>query len=284
MLLVDPSVAHFAWEAIIGSRIRQGWGWLLGTSTQFVRAADVLPREPTGLGGWSSASIQIVARAGLATEAWNSTKNAVIRSVETFRAVPTASNRRSAPDAALRVLHLIGRARRGASGSVFSIGGQGSNLGELVNIDRLPLSDTMIVVIQEEPAERVRRLDVDREQAADARDWAAQVFRAGAHTVIFIPAMPLALAEQSIGAMAAKLSVSQAPDVWCMIEAARAARGVVSRFKGNRGNASASAPGPGDGSATRADDLRELAMEITLFTRSEELQPLDFTVAKGPVR
>jgi len=192
LLFINPAIALYPWEAIIGSWEIRGWRQVLRflrRFAEFVRPGDVLPRVPRGLAEWSSASIRVLSRPGLATAAWKSTTGVDVRVVETLRA---------SSDSALRVLHLIGRARRGTSGSVFSVGGQGSHLGEMVSIDELPLSDTAIVIVQEEPAERLRRLDVDREQAADARDWAAQVFRAGAHTVIFIPAMPFALAEQSV--------------------------------------------------------------------------------------
>ena len=266
LLFIDPAAARYAWEAIIGSRAERGWRRLFGRSPELVRAGDMLPRVPTGFKEWSTASIYVVARSGLATiAAWRNT------SVET-QVAPTLA---AFPGSALRVLHLVGRARRGASGSVFSVGGQGSNLGELVRIDRLPLSETAIVVVQEEPAERLRRLDVDREQTADARDWAAQVFRAGAHTVIFIPAMPLTLAERSIAALARKFNASRPPDVWRLIDAARAVRREVTLYIASRAEQREVGLESAFDATARYRDLRELAMEITLFSRSRDFHVMN---------
>jgi hypothetical protein len=229
----------------------------------FPRLADPLPRAPEGIANWKRASTRVVARRGLGSSAWSGD----VRQYESMQ--PSSS---SPP---LRVIHLIGRARRGTSGTVFSIGGQGSDLGELVNIDRLPLSSAAIVVVQEEPAERLRRLDIDREQTADAREWAYQVFRAGAQTVIFLPAMPLDIAEQSVAAMAGKLATSNAPDLWDLIEAVRSARRAITRFRPDRLGGRAAALVSGLNKVARREAKCELAMDITLFTRVDNFEMPD---------
>jgi hypothetical protein len=260
---IEPSLARYAWEAIIAFSGRGLLDRALRRSIQPVRTGEPLPRMPEGFTAWNTASTRIVARHGHSNDVWTSSGGIDVRVLQGMP-IPQLPP--------LRVLHLIGRARRGTSGPVFSVGGLGGDLGELISIDRLPLSISAIVVVQEEPAERLRRIDIDREQTADARDWAAQVFRAGAQTVIFVPAMPLEVAGRTIGALARKLNRPKAPNVWRLIEAVGTARRAVVRFRPEPGGQREAALTAGLDDAARKQAQLELAMEITLFTRAEEFQ------------
>jgi hypothetical protein len=194
----------------------------------------------------------------------------------------------STSDRAARVLHLIGSARWGSSGPLFALQAQGNQPAALISIDNLPLAAAAIVIVQEEPAERLRRLDVDREQTAAARGWAAQIFRAGAETVILMPAAPIELSEQMITAFAHRLWVPSmlevwrarsprvltAPEFWQLADAVRAARGAISQFR----PPTASEPTEGHTAIdtdSLAETMKELAMEITIFSRSRFLSSVN---------
>ena len=149
------------------------------------------------------------------------------------------------------MLHLIGRARRGASGAIFSIRGQGSDLGELVSIGQLPLSSAAIVIVQEEPAERLRRLDVDREQTGDARDWAAQVFLAGAQTGDLRAGYASRRGRAGRLRDGAQAQRAEAPDAWRLVEAVRVARSTVVSFRRDAPRAAALTAGLDDAARKR---------------------------------
>jgi hypothetical protein len=262
-LSTDVPTAGFAWEALLSLAHRRAWACF-----HYVREGSALPKPPSGIAQWRNAGVYVVSRAAAfnpAHDAWTipGSPGAVGGGEE----VPGANS-------PLRVLHLVGRARSGASGPVFSVGRREGGLGEAIGIDALPLADAAIVLIQEEPAERLRRLDIDRQQSADARGFAAEVFRAGAHTVILVPGMPVALSWGTIRALAGKIAGEQAPDLWRTVSAARAARQAVLDFKPRRqARHAALVTGMDDDAVT--DALRELALEITVFTRSEHFAAED---------
>ena len=141
---------------------------------------------------------------------------------------------------------------------------------------------------QEEPVERLRRLDVDRRQTADARAWAVDAFAAGARTVILVPAMPVQIATMVIeaigrstpisGGIAARLPVMQAitrfrdaddHSLWTILRGVSRARERVMRFKPPtlEDDNTDLRGGLDDAAVTAA--LNELALEITVFTRSK---------------
>jgi hypothetical protein len=265
-LALDRGLVGYPWEALMSIRSRNWFSWAMGTSLDFVRCGEPLPRQPAGLEAWSSAAVQVVSRYGLDKEFWPASSGIQVRAQELPSGFTTAP---------LRVLHLIGRTRRGSSGAVFSISSNNGDLDGLVSIDRLPLQNAAVVIVQEEPVERLRRLDVDREQTADGRDWVGQVFHAGAQTAIFIPAMPQKAAEVTIGAIAHELHRPEAPDIWCVLEALRAARRAVMTFGPRQAGAHWRALA-GDLTGDALKEARiELALDITLFARAREFQPSD---------
>jgi hypothetical protein len=211
----------------------------------FLRAAPRLPKDPSGVQAWSEARVDL--RAG-------------VNLITTF-GLCWWDGKRGAPKEQddLRVLHLIGRVRRGAHGVLFTH----FSGAQPVRVSDLPLSRAAIVIVQEEPVGRLQRLDVDREQTADTREFAGELFAAGAHTVVLIPAMPLELAMSAIRVMSAEWDRSDAPTLWRLVSGVSAARRRIYRYK----------PASDEWDRTQAGDpasaINELAMEVTLFARHQ---------------
>ncbi len=72
------------------------------------------------------------------------------------------------------------------------------------------------------PGETGSRYDTERRDTADLRGWAADVFRAGAATVIMLPSMDPELAEAVLKEIASRIRKGMTPDA--VHEAVRAAR------------------------------------------------------------
>jgi hypothetical protein len=111
------------------------------------------------------------------------------------------------------------------------------------------------------PAETGSRFDTERRDAADLRGWAADVFRAGAATVIMLPSLEPKLAEAVLAVIASRVRKGITPDA--VHEAVRAARARI----GTRVQPAAPAGDPHEDSAATAERLVEQALDVCLFRR-----------------
>ena len=258
-LTVDQTLEHYAWEAPFNLAVRSG---LVRDSLQFIRSSHPVP-EPSGREEWAAGFVHVTCRSGLGDmleRAWSRIGSPIsVNASGSF--LPPA-------DAPLRVLHLVGWSTSTASGPTFSIERPiGPKAPVPVSIYGLYL-DPAVVIVQEEPVERIRRLDVDREQTAQTRAWAAKLFREGAqHTVILIPALPLSLARRVVETIARGFRGSSPPEMFKLLSVVTTARRSITSFR-----PTAAGPDATDLRAGMETDelkmaLRELSLEITVFSR-----------------
>jgi hypothetical protein len=113
------------------------------------------------------------------------------------------------------------------------------------------------------PTESGSRFDTERRDAADLRGWAADLFRAGAATVISLPSLDPALAEAVLQAIASALRKEIAPaTVHAAVRAARVRIGTWSE------PAAARAGDPPESGAVPAERRVEQALDVCLFRRA----------------
>jgi hypothetical protein len=113
------------------------------------------------------------------------------------------------------------------------------------------------------PAWSGSRFDTERRDAADLRGWAADLFRAGAATVISLPSLHPVLAEAVLQAIASALQHEITPDtVHAAVRAARVRIGKWSR------PAAAGAGDPPEYGAVPAKRRVEQALDVCLFRRA----------------
>jgi hypothetical protein len=109
---------------------------------------------------------------------------------------------------------------------------------------------------------------VDREQTAEARAWSTELFYAGEQTVILIPTLPVALARRVTEIVARELRGTAAPDLFQLLGLVRNVRGKIFSFR----PPSSGPDTPDLRAGMKANELsaalRELSLEVTLFTRS----------------
>jgi hypothetical protein len=107
------------------------------------------------------------------------------------------------------------------------------------------------------------RFDTERRDAADLRGWAADLFRAGAATVISLPSLDPALAEAVLQTIASALRKEIALDtVHAAVRAARVRIGIWSQ------PAAAPAGDPPESGAVPAERRVEQALDVCLFRRA----------------
>jgi hypothetical protein len=118
-----------------------------------------------------------------------------------------------------------------------------------------------LVIVLGAPAETGSRFDTERRDAADLRGWAADVFRAGAATVISLPSLHPKLAEAVLQAMASRISAGITPHaVHEAVGAARARIGTWAQPAPPRGD-------PHEGGAAPDERPVEQALDVCLFRR-----------------
>jgi hypothetical protein len=255
LLIVDRSLAPYPWEALISVHF-SGW---LADPVQFIRPGDPLPSPARGVRDWQ--------RLGIALCAEERLEQAICAAWTDLR-VTLLSSKEPQGDA-YRVLHVVGIAARTPSGPVFTIGrASESEAPATVDPAKLP-ANAAIVIVQEGPAERVRRLDIDREQTSITRAWATELFYAGMQNVIFIPALPLELSIKIIGVLANALHRERPPNLFRLMKLMRRLQDRVEHFQ-PRERAGEPDLRSGLSNAELKAALRELSLELTLFARSPE--------------
>ncbi len=117
-----------------------------------------------------------------------------------------------------------------------------------------------LFIVLGSPAEAGGRFDTERRDAADLRGWAADVFRAGAATVIMLPSLHPKLAETVLQAMASH--IREGINAGAVHAAVRAARTRIGSWP-----APGAAGDPREGSAAAAERSVEQALDVCLFRR-----------------
>jgi hypothetical protein len=126
------------------------------------------------------------------------------------------------------------------------------------------------VIVQEDPVERIRRLDVDREQTAQTRAFAAELFRDRTQqTVILIPALPLSLARRVVETFAKGFRGSKPPDTFELLKVVTAARRTIVRFRPPKVGPDMPDLAANLTAVEWRNAVRELSLEITVFSRPE---------------
>jgi hypothetical protein len=260
-LRIDRSIARFAWEAALSLAVPAS---SLG-EPQFVRLEGVLSDEAANFEKWKRAGILVDCRPELASvmeKAWRTSGRPLQVRARTSKSI--------AEDNAVGVNQVVGTATRTASGTRFSLQGPESMNKKSVSFDVRSFSHEhpAVFIVQEEPAERLRRLDIDREQTADARSWATELFYSGQQCVILIPTLPLALAQEVIQTVAQRLGRSDLPDLYRLIQLVREIRNKIRRFRPPRDATGTLNMMPDMSQDTLKATLKELSLEVTLFARS----------------
>jgi hypothetical protein len=121
------------------------------------------------------------------------------------------------------------------------------------------LINRSVVVVMGEPVESLMRVDAEREQTADLRRCAADLFAAGAPTVLYLPSLPLDTAARVLVTLLQRQRVMRRG--WRgLIEVSEAVRAVIAN------SADVRRQGSGAAGADR-EGAHELALEVTMFTR-----------------
>jgi len=117
-----------------------------------------------------------------------------------------------------------------------------------------------LFIVLGSPAEAGGRFDTERRDAADLRGWAADVFRAGAATVIMLPSLHPKLAETVLQVMASH--IREGINAGAVHAAVRAARTRIGSWP-----APGAAGDPREGSVAAAERSVEQALDVCLFRR-----------------
>lgn len=264
MLIVEQALEHYPWEAPFNLAVGNA---LMRESFQFIRSSYPVP-DPPGRLDWATGLVRVSCRNGLGDmleRAWRKINTPVdVNASGTF--LPPEGN-------APRLLHLVGWSTGTPSGPTFSIERPIDKQAPVpVSIHGLAVGSA-IVVVQEEPVERIRRLDVDREQTAQTRAWAAELFREGAqHTVVLIPALPLALASRVVETLARGFRGSRPPDMFKLLNVASSARRAIRTFRPLPDGPDVQDQLANMDAAEMRVALRELSLEITVFSRPPDSQ------------
>lgn len=266
MLVIDRTLARFPWEAPLTLTVaRRTFGRGTLGEPQFIRLEEPLSSESDRPQKWINPAFQALCRfelAPLIEKVWSAPGRFVRTSAFVHNDFP--------PDQQA-VQHIIGTATRTSSGTRFSIQRPGGIQEASTSLDVRSLSEynAAIFIVQEEPAERLRRLDVDREQTAEARAWVTELFYSGHQCVILIPVLPLVLARDVLERLSKGLRRSKVPDLYHLIKLVRIVRATIRRFR-----PPAAFPGTPDLRGGMSDKdlkaaLKELSLEVTLFARSK---------------
>ncbi|SOE97713.1 hypothetical protein SAMN05414139_10871 [Burkholderia sp. D7] len=260
MLIVDRKLASYPWEAPLSIALNTLIWEILSGVPRFVRPGDVLPQPVEGMTQWPTAGVSAFCRKELAPLVGAAWKTVTILSEATWQNSPS------------RVLHIVGTSTYTPLGPALVLGSAGDReLTPSADLSKIR-TDAAIVIVQEEPAARIRRLDVDRERTGDARAWATDLFNSGVQTVIFVPSLPFALVSEVIRTMAERLDGHRPLNLFELLNLVKRAQRRIRRFR---------VPAPTVGSTDIAAGLRkselraaltELSLEVTLFTRSPLLE------------
>jgi hypothetical protein len=246
-MYVDADIAGACWEAPLMLPLT-GRGRAMSARVSLVRAAGLRhttdqPRTDSRVG--------VIGGVGTIMPAW---RNAVH--------LTPPLDRSDMPS----ILHIVARPRATRSGTVLTIAGPKGT--KTVTPTSLAVDVPNLIVLQEEPIERLHRLDVDRAQTANARAWASAAFEFGAAAVLFLPAMPTPIATAAVKSLTRALHGRMSPSLWTHVNAAVLARASIATFSLPKVDEDHTDIRGGLDDTAAAAALNELGVEVTLFVRS----------------
>ena len=265
-LRVDSRLGYFPWEAVFNLALQQPHDEFLQDSLQFFRQGDPYPRSAPATDGVGTRRVNFVgsdATELMAKKGWeplNSQVNISYNLAELLESEKT------------EVLHLVGVPLMTTAGFRLQIGRtRPTNVRQsseatrrqemrgdvLIAADALPMDGVSLVVVQNDPAEITARVDSEREQAGYLRAFAAEVFAAGAQTVIVLPKMAPAVAETALREVASRLQERFALELQPLLKTVSSVRNII------RGD---TVPGSGSTDSITVTRL-ELAFDVCVFAR-----------------
>jgi hypothetical protein len=277
---IDPALERLPWEALLSYPVLAGESDVPG-SLDFWRRGEPLPDTGQPPGPWHPRRVCVLAdstrrlfaeRAALASDLSFLDLSAddgtdVNRTVER-----SGSPGADPPDIVL----VIGRPARTHGTILLQVaeqsGARGTSAAELreavvggglLEPETVAGLRARLFIVLGAPTESGSRFDTERRDAADLRGWAADLFRAGAATVISLPSVDPAVAEAVLHAIASTLRKEIAPaTVHAAVRAARVRIGKWSQ------PAAAPAGDPPKSSAVPAERQVEQALDVCLFRRA----------------
>ena len=187
-LLIEPSLQPVPWEALAHAGLAGRVGDVK-EQFQFFRSSFSAPAASRRRSWRDDNAVSIVGRAHDTTslhQLWT-------RHVDPDRLTIYGEREvtKTALTSSIRVLHLIGRTRTGSGVGLFQVTAEGYQAAS-----ELQPEFAHVVIVQCRPQESFDRTQTDREQTASLRGFAAEVFEAGAGTVVFLPIMPAVIGER----------------------------------------------------------------------------------------
>jgi hypothetical protein len=274
---VDPALERLPWEALLSRPILAGDVALPG-ALDFWRRGEPLagtglprrPRPPRCVDVLADSTRRLFAERAALARAMRF-PNLSADGADVNRAVERAGSRAAEPS---DIVLVIGRpvrvrgavllhtaeqaAARGTSADDLRDAVLGGGLLEPEVVAGL---QARLVIVLGAPTEISGRFDTERRDAADLRGWAADVFRAGAETVVSLPSLQAKLAEAVLAAMASRISTGITPHT--VHNAVRAARTQI----GTWAQSARPAGGPREGGGASAERSAEQALDVCLFRR-----------------
>ncbi|MGD8489392.1 MAG: hypothetical protein PVI68_10290, partial [Anaerolineae bacterium] len=272
-LQIDDALLPYPWEALLSLSVqdldRQFWHEPL----HFYRTGDLQPVTPLG---WQGGVAVVTGEtwSGLFEQGWQ----AANLGVAVRRGLDIVQAREP-----VKVLHLVGRPIRTQAGLRLQIDVDGfeqssmaveqsamGRAGLLVSADKLPLSQTWLVVVQGDPVEGVARREADREDAAYLRIIAAEMLRAGSRAVLVLPSMPPELARQVVVRLGKALRLPSSVDKRRFLKAVSSVRREIIDWQYVAEPLEGGASEPWN-SQEFVDMLVELALDVCLYWQAGEI-------------
>ncbi|HKG21741.1 MAG TPA: sulfite exporter TauE/SafE family protein, partial [Blastocatellia bacterium] len=274
-LHVSPGLAPYPWEAVLTlSLASESAEAFEGLETfQFYRFGDPLAASAMKGGLWSEGVVSVLSNKTwhlLAERSWGAMEGKI-----------TLSARIDGLDKSVKILHLMGLPENSSAGVQLKIldssppGGQPSSGDHFISADKLPRG-LPLVIIGCDPVSEIFRIDTDREAAAYLHAFAANVFDAGARSVLTLPALPPVLAGAVLSTIATRLKGDEAPQLSRLLDVVGEIRRMIIDWKPSTEAGLSEGPGTSgedtkaEGRMTAAESLLELAFDVRLFAR-----PLD---------
>jgi hypothetical protein len=178
-----------------------------------------------------------------------------------------------------RVMHLVGRTRRSSGERLFQLTPE-----HYLAPTNFATEFVHIVIVQCQLVESLERTGTDREQSAALREFAAELFIAGAKTVIFLPQMPVVISDKVLTRLVAFCSRRREPSLFALLDTISDIRKIISKSISTTAatrteagqkythSESVGSPGPSvEGEVVDSESLNttrgEMSMDVTVWTR-----------------
>jgi hypothetical protein len=170
------------------------------------------------------------------------------------------------PPGRVRAMHIVGGTRRSSGERLFQIVPERYFVPE-----QFPIATAHIFIVQCHPVESLERTDTDREQIAALRLVAADLFRRGAKTVIFLPRMPIAISDRVLAKLADLCMNPRAPSRFKLLDTVSDIRKIISTAVGASAGKKTEASQKYTHSESAAPSEPEIVDEMTLNCTRDEM-------------